>query len=208
MPHTPTMHLIAGVNGAGKTTFYREVLASATPGAEFVNADEIARARWPGAEAAHDAEAARIAIDRRRALFEARLTFVTETVFSHESKLDLILEAKRRGFLVLLIHIGLSTDELARARVATRVETGGHDVAPERIAARYARCQKLIPRAAAVADRTFVFDNSGGETQRSHTHVMTLVAGRITKLSAFVPAWVEEAYHAALAEFRSGLRLG
>ena len=48
LPDTPpVLHLIAGINGAGKTSFYQDFLRSRTPGAELVNADEIARERWP-----------------------------------------------------------------------------------------------------------------------------------------------------------------
>lgn len=60
-PDIPTLHLIAGVNGAGKTSFYQYQLEGVTPGAEVVNADEIARDRWPGEEAEHNEEAARLA---------------------------------------------------------------------------------------------------------------------------------------------------
>lgn len=203
MPNTPIMHLIGGVNGSGKTTFYQQVLARLTPGAEFVNADEIAKLRWPGDVAAHNVESARLAADQRLALIDARATFVAETVFSHASKLELIGHAKARGFHVILYHIGISSEELARARVATRVDTGGHDVPPEKVSARYERCQMLLPMAAAVSDRAFVFDNSGGSSQRTHTHVMTMLEGRITKLAAVVPGWVEEAYSDALLAHRS-----
>ncbi|HKX46610.1 MAG TPA: hypothetical protein VJP77_07895 [Planctomycetota bacterium] len=58
MPARPTLHVIAGVNGAGKTSFYRYQLARMTSGAEFVNADEIAHERWPDHEDDHTAEAA------------------------------------------------------------------------------------------------------------------------------------------------------
>lgn len=199
MPDTPIMHIIAGVNGSGKTTFYREFLAQFTPGADFVNADEIARARWPGHEAAHNMSAAELANARRLELFDARLTFVTETVFSHPSKLELIEKAMDHGFSVILYHIGVSTEALARARVATRVETGGHDVPPDKVAARYRRCQQLIPVAAQLANRTFVYDNSGGPSQRSHTHILTMVNGEISKIVAPTPNWVREAYADALA---------
>ena len=189
------MHLIAGVNGAGKTTFYRSFLRQRTPGAEFVNADEIAHDRWPGSEAEHAADAARLAIQRRDQLMAAGLSFVTETVFSHSSKVRLVEDAKRRGFRVILYHIGVDSAELASARVATRVETGGHDVERERVDARYVRTQRLIPQAARIADITLVFDNSGRSGRATHTFVMRLTAGRVTKRSAAdLPAWVGNAY--------------
>lgn len=195
MPTVPTLHLIAGVNGSGKTTFYRFFLQLLTPGAEFVNADEIAHERWPGSEATHNPEAARLAIERRSELMSARLSFVTETVFSHRSKLDLVKEAKQSGYRVILYHVGVDSSDLAAARVATRVEAGGHDVPPEKIAARYSRTQNLIPQAAEIADITMVFDNSGRSGTATHTFVLRLAEGRlVSRTHGMMPLWVREAY--------------
>ena len=57
---------------------------------------------------------------RRQELIEERVSFVDETVFSHESKLRFVEEAKRSGFRVWLNHLGVSSAELAIARIATR----------------------------------------------------------------------------------------
>ncbi len=203
MPEHPTLHLIAGVNGSGKTTFFRLQLSSMTPGAEFVNADEIAKARWPGREAEHARDGAILAAQQRDELLAQRVTFVTETVFSHGSKLELMRRARAEGYRVILYHIGLDGEELARARVATRVETGGHDVPDEKVTARYARTQHLIPLGAAMADLTFVFDNSGRGGTATHRHVMTLARGEVTRVSNDVPGWVEEAYRQSLAAHRT-----
>jgi predicted ABC-type ATPase len=197
----PTLHLIAGINGAGKTTFYRYHLEQATPGAEFVNADELARERWPGEADAHVADAARLAARRREELLEARQTFVAETVFSHESKLELVQRAQQAGFRVILYHVHVSSPELARARVETRVDQGGHDVPGDKVDARFERTLRLIPLAAALADLTLVYDNS--RMGRTHTHVMTLERGRVVRIRENPPDWAERAYADALATFRA-----
>lgn len=204
MTVAPTLHLIAGVNGSGKTTFYRLHLAAATPGASFVNADEFARATWPGHEAERAADAARWADTKRRELLAARETFVAETVFSHESKLDLVHAAHRHGFLVILYHVHVATPRLAVARVATRVSCGGHGVPADTVEARHERTLRLVPLAAAIADRTYVFDNSrAGST---HRLVMTMDAGRVVRLGDPLPEWVEGAYREALIRFREDPR--
>lgn len=201
MSSTPTMHLIAGVNGSGKTTFYRYWLEAMTPGAEFVNADEFARSRWPGSEAVHSAEAARWATGRRIRLMESRLTFVTETVFSHPSKLELVRGAKRRGYRVILHHIGLEGSELASARVATRVEAGGHDVPGATVTARYERTQALIPQAARIADIAMVFDNSGRPGTPTHRFILRIQGGRLRSLTRdAIPRWVVSAYRSFLPD--------
>jgi predicted ABC-type ATPase len=200
-PSGPTLHLLAGINGAGKTSFYQKVLREMTPDAEFVNADELARERWPDDIEGHTEEAARLADERRRALLEERRTFVAETVFSHPSKLELVQEARARGFRVVLYHIHVSTPDLARARVATRVSRGGHDVPDEKIDARFPRTLELIRRAAMVADLTYVFDNSG--LNRTHTYVMTLERGSIVRIADRIPDWARQVYADEIARFRA-----
>lgn len=206
MAFAPTLHLIAGVNGAGKTTFYRQYLAALTPGASFVNADEFAHATWPGREAERTAEAAQWAAAKRNELLAAQETFVAETVFSHESKVDLLHAAHRQGFFVILYHVHVATAEVAVARVATRVSCGGHDVPTDKVEARHERTLRLIPLAAGIADRTYVYDNSRAD--RTHRLVMTMDTGRVVRLAELVPRWVEESYREAIARYRGGVEPG
>ncbi len=82
------LDLVVGSNGAGKSTFVELTLAPLLPGSAFVNADEIARQRWPDNPASHAYEAAVVAADTRAKLIELGRSFIAETVFSHPSKLD------------------------------------------------------------------------------------------------------------------------
>jgi len=86
----------------------------------FVNADLIAAKRWPHEAAKMSYEAARCAAVERTRLLDARESFITETVFSHPSKLELLREARRQRFLVTL-HIVLVPVELSVVRVRSRV---------------------------------------------------------------------------------------
>lgn len=140
-PPTPVLHLLAGPNGAGKSTYQRLVLAQL--GLPWVNADEIAAAMWPDDPLSHGHDASRHAQRRRAALLEGRASFVTETVFSHESKYDLVREAADAGYLVHL-HILVVPVELSVVRVRLRVAEGGHDVPEDKIRARHARLWPLV----------------------------------------------------------------
>jgi len=164
----------------------------------------MAGERWPGSGDEHVEEAARLAAERRAALLAEMRTFVAETVFSHESKLELVRDAQQRGFRVILYHIHVSTPELAKARVATRIHQGGHRVPAEKIDARFDRTLRLIPSAAADADLTLVFDNSG-RSEMTHVHVLTLERGRVVKIREPVPQWVERAYAEPIARYREAL---
>ena len=159
---TPVLHVIVGPNGAGKTTFYERTLGPATR-LPFVNADLIARQRWPDDPAAHAYEAAELAAARRRTFVEERRSFATETVFSHPSKLELLREAREAGFRVYL-HVILVPEELAVRRVGVRVETGGHDVPVEKIRGRFSRLWQLVRLAIPVAHEAEVLDNSRATT--------------------------------------------
>ena len=155
---TPVLHLVAGPNGAGKTTFYERVLGPATR-LPFVNADQIARERWPADPARHAYDAAELARARRHELILERRSFVAETVFSHPSKLDLIREAKFAGYLVYL-HVILIPEDLAVARVEVRLELGGHDVPEEKIRSRFRRLWQLVHQALGLVDEAELLDNS------------------------------------------------
>jgi predicted ABC-type ATPase len=153
------LHVVAGPNGSGKTTFVTELLAPELPGYPYVNADEIAKARWPANPAAHAYEAARVAAETRAQLITAGRSFIAETVFSHPSKLELIRSARQAGYHVVL-HAMLVPEELAVRRVAYRVRSGGHDVPEPKIRERYRRLWPLIAQAVSLADRAVVYDSS------------------------------------------------
>src|SRR6201999_3279262 len=110
--------------------------------------------------AAHAYEAALIAAQTRAKLIELGRSFIAETVFSHPSKLDLIDTAHTAGYTVVL-HVVLIPEELAVARVAYRVQSGGHPVAENKIRERYHRLSTLVAEAITQCDQAVVYDNSG-----------------------------------------------
>lgn len=187
----PTLFLIVGPNGAGKTTFYETVL-KARIDAPFINADHIQRDELndPSMEAAYDA--AEIAAARRAQYLEARKSFVTETVFSHPSKLTMLKAAQEAGYRIVVFHLHVASPELAVARVNERVGEGGHPVPEDKIRARFERNQRLIRAAALVADQASVYDASA--LNQAPRLLVRLRNGRADKTNAEMPAWCEELY--------------
>jgi predicted ABC-type ATPase len=153
------LHVVVGPNGAGKTTFVIEFLAPELPGYAYVNADEIAKARWPADSDAHAYEAAQVAAETRGHLIAGGQSFIAETVFSHPSKLEEIRSAQKAGYQVVL-HVMLVPEELAVRRVSYRVQAGGHDVPERKIRERYHRLWPLVADAISLATRAVVYDNS------------------------------------------------
>lgn len=155
---TPVLHLLAGPNGSGRSSFVADVLAPLVH-LEIVNADEIAHLRWPGDELVHAHEAAAIAAARREELITARASFVSETVFSHPGEIDLVQHALSCGYY-LRLHVMLIPLETTVQRVAYRVAKGGHDVPEVKIRSRYDRLWRLVAKAIEVVDAATVYDNS------------------------------------------------
>lgn len=203
----PVLIIICGINGAGKTTFYyaqvKPLLDKSEHKYPFVNADEMEKAKFPNEVGKHSLEMAKLAAEIRGQYLKARQSFVTETVFSHESKIQLVEDAQKAGFEVTLNHIHVSPAELAYKRVRDRVGSGGHDVPKEKIFSRYARTVSNIQKASMVADRTYVWDNS---RQLVHStvmcqFVMAMVKGKSTKLANPIPDWAHKMYRSQIENF-------
>ncbi|MDQ1075718.1 MULTISPECIES: AAA family ATPase [Microbacterium] len=159
MPH---LHLLVGPNGSGKSTYVHDVLYPSQPAnvsLPFVNADNIARRRWPDAQMENARRAARIAEQQRNEMIARGQSFIAETVFSHSSKLDLLRRAASHGFTTH-VHVMMVPVDLAVQRVGDRVLAGEHDVPEEKVRARFERLWPHVVEAAALADAMDLFDNS------------------------------------------------
>lgn len=182
----PLLWVIAGPNGAGKTTCYEEVVRPRLQ-AEFVNADRIAASLWPDDAGRHAYEAAALAAKRRTELVEKRVSFVTETVFSHSSKLDLMRNARDAGYQIWLTVVCLENAELAVRRVADRVASGGHDVPEQKIRERYERITDNVRVGVGPADRALVLDNS--DPTRPLRSILTFHGGTLVYRARPLPRW-------------------
>lgn len=175
----PVFYLLAGPNGAGKSTLYKALMRAGTlpVSAEFVNADlyEAAHLQHIADPQARSEDARHWADARRAQLLKAGQSFVSETVFSHESKLVLIKEAQKQGFFVMLIVVCLDEPERLLERVAGRVTEGGHAVPAERILARYPRTLAHLAVAVRLADLAILYDS---QDVKPGTHTAVAVCKR------------------------------
>ena len=192
----PTLVLLAGPNGAGKTTLYEERVRPSLK-VPFINADFIQRDELKDLRVEASYQAARLADARRQAFLDAGSSFATETVFSHSSKLDLIVEAGERGYRVFLYHVGVGSPDLSVARVVERVKEGGHPVPEAKIRARYDRNGPLIREAAALADFSHVYDNSALNTPPER--VLSMKSGKVSFVAPQVPEWARRIYGGDIA---------
>jgi predicted ABC-type ATPase len=155
------LYVIAGCNGAGKTTASFTILPEILDCKEFVNADEIAKGLSPFQPDKVAVEAGRIMISRINNLLEDELSFAFETTLATKSYKNKILLAKNKGYTVTLLFFWLQTIDLAKERVATRVLEGGHDIPKDVIQRRYINgIKNLFSIYIPIVDELMIFDNS------------------------------------------------
>src|SRR6266568_5157447 len=98
----PTLYIIAGCNGAGKTTFATEFLPHSVHCLRFLNPDEIARGLSPLDPPAANVKAARILLQEIHVAIRRRETFAMETTLSGRTYIHLLKNARANGYEIEL----------------------------------------------------------------------------------------------------------
>lgn len=158
------LYIIAGCNGAGKTTASYTILPEIIDCKEFVNADEIAKGLSPFQPEKVAFEAGRIMIKRINDLLEEKESFAFETTLASKSYRNKILKAKKKDYTITLLFFWLNNINLAKERVKTRVKEGGHNIPNEVIERRYLKgIKNLFDSYLDLVDGALIFDNSYGK---------------------------------------------
>jgi predicted ABC-type ATPase len=133
----PNVVVLAGPNGAGQSTAASRVLRDVAGIAEFVNADVIARGLSAFEPERAALAAGRIMLARLRELARQRVGFAFETTLASRTFAPWLAELIRLGYQFHLVFLWLPSADMAVARVAARVQEGGHNVPEETIRRRY-----------------------------------------------------------------------
>lgn len=156
----PDLYIIAGCNGAGKTTASYTVLPEILNCREFVNADNIAAGLSPFDPENAALEAGRIMLKRINELLESGADFAFETTLSTKSYVSFMKKAQSKGYHVTLLFFWLNSPAMAIKRVAERVSEGGHNIPRDVIERRYYRgIKNLIKLYIPVCDNWLIVDN-------------------------------------------------
>lgn len=166
-----------------------------------INPDDIALQRfgsWDSIDAVR--QAADWAGARREELLAARQSIAFETVFSTDDKVDFLARARDAGYFTRVFFIGTNSPTINAARVAARVIQGGHTVPIGKIISRYERSIANLSAAIALADRTYIYDNSVDDVEA--VLCARTADGLLRKVYCSLPAWVAGAvgnveHHAA-----------
>lgn len=161
------LYIIAGCNGAGKTTASKTILPKSLLVKEFVNADEIAKGLSPFNPEGVAIEAGRLMLKRIDELLKAGESFSIETTLATKSYINLVRRAQREGYMVHLLFYWLNNVELAKERVADRVASGGHNIPIPVIERRYkVGIKNLFELFMHEVDVWVLYDNSNNRGER------------------------------------------
>jgi len=158
----PTLCVIAGPNGSGKTSATNQLLANEwAEGALYINPDNIAQEQfgdWNSTEAV--LQAAKLATELRYKCLQEKKDFVFETVFSSEEKLEFLKQAHDEGFFIRFFYVCTNSPEINILRIAQRYLNGGHEVPMSKVISRYYKSIENASIAIDFVDRAYIYDNS------------------------------------------------
>ncbi len=155
----PTLTFIAGANGSGKTTLTRwnSELFKEVP---LLDPDAVSNTLQATASSLLPMAAARHVLKSAGRHLKEGESFTVETTLAGKSYLQMMLDARSRGFKNVLVYIGTENVEINLVRIRNRVLAGGHDVPEEDVRRRYRRSFENLPVALKRADDAILFDNS------------------------------------------------
>ena len=179
----PTLHVIAGPNGCGKSTLTR---TKCLRDLDIIDPDAIARAI--GSNTA--AKAGREAVTRRRTALSAGNSHLLETTLAGSGVLRHMEAARAVGFSIELHYVCVESPDLALDRIQTRVASGGHNVPEVDARRRFVRSLDNLPVAVTWSDEAWLYDNTNPNDP--HRKVAVVVGG-VLWTAKHLPGWAETA---------------
>lgn len=160
--HTPRLFVLAGTNGAGKSSVGGATIRAR--GAQYFNPDEAAAAIRRAQPHLSATQANSAAWHEGKRLLQHAiakgLDYNFETTLGGKSFAKLLEEAARQGFEVRVWYVGLASPEHHLARVKARVRKGGHDIPEADIRRRFDQSRLQLIQLLPVLTELRVYDNT------------------------------------------------
>ncbi|MBR3076185.1 MAG: zeta toxin family protein [Bacteroidales bacterium] len=158
----PRLYILAGCNGAGKTTASYTFLPEILDCREFVNSDEFAKSLSPFDPSVASVSASRFLLRRIEYLMDQGADFSIETTLATRSLVSIIEDARKRNYTITILYLWVQSPEIAIQRVRDRVAAGGHNIPEHVLRRRYTTGLKyLFDIYMPFCDRWMIADNSG-----------------------------------------------
>ncbi len=175
--------IIAGVNGAGKTSLYH-VLRGCTDLGERINIDEIVKSHGDWKDTLLQIRSGREAMERINHCIENGITFHEETTLPGSTIVKQIKNAKEHGFRINLYFVGIDGVDVAIERVQRRVLMGGHGIDERFIRKRYANLSANLRQILPLCDMALLFDNTVRFRQ-----IAVIMDGKLADCDRDLPNW-------------------
>jgi predicted ABC-type ATPase len=158
---SPSCYIIAGSNGAGKTTFATQFLPVYANCRNFINPDLLARAFSPFDPDAGMLRAGRAVLETIADFTRSKTDFAFETTLSGRTYVPLLRRVKKAGFALHMFYLWIPSPDLALLRIRYRVAIGGHNVPERDVRRRFARTlDNLFTLYRPLLDTLHFFDNA------------------------------------------------
>jgi predicted ABC-type ATPase len=183
---SPTLYIVAGPNGIGKTTSFFDVIPRNIP---VINSDEIAsEIRRKGNAPANTQELANAEAIRMMDIFlRERTSFGMETNLADVETWKAFLQIQESGYQLYVLYLSTNDLDLLNTRIQARHQQGGHFVRPDIVEERYLSGLKLLNHYLTRPDKVLLYDNS---------IIPRLIAeiekGKIIKIEPQLPDWVSK----------------
>lgn len=175
--------IIAGVNGAGKSSLAGALNYLRDDLGVIVDADRITAEQFGGDEY----EGGKAAIAKIKQCLSAGINFTQESTLSGGYTKRVVQAARKAGYSVRMFYIGIDTEQESRRRIKNRVERGGHDIPDVDIGRRFKRRVASLLRVLPYCNEVVFFDNVNGFVE-----VGEYRNGEIVQKGANCPAWLAE----------------
>lgn len=176
--------LIAGVNGAGKSTLYETI--DDLKKNPYINTDEFVKEIGDWRDKKALIEAGKKAVKMINQFFEEGVTFSQETTLCGKSILRNIKKAKELGYCIELHYVGVDSVEIAKERVRSRVDKGGHGIPDADIERRYTETFCNLKEILNLCDLAALYDNTA-----KFRRFAIFRNGKIVRVSHNIPKWIE-----------------
>lgn len=188
----PTLCIVAGPNGSGKTSATIQLLHNEwAENSIYINPDNIAQEQfgdWNSPSAV--LKAAELATQMRYDCLRQKKDFVFETVFSSEEKVKFVEQAKSEGFFIRIFFVCTENPEINVKRITRRYLNGGHEVPISKIVSRYYKSLLNIGKVIPLVDKVYVYDNSV-EDQMPKLLYRTVDGQLFKKYVEDIPEWAK-----------------
>lgn len=177
-----TYTIIAGVNGAGKSSLTGVLRTEITNLGKIVDVDKII-AKCGG----NIIEGGKKSIELIEECLEKEICFTQETTLSGHRILKTVKRAIEKGYYIRLYYVGLNTVDESLVRIENRVRKGGHNIPDYDVKRRFQkRFEDLIAVLQYCNEATF-YDNENG-----FVAVAEYKNGEILQIGSLKPQWLEE----------------